>query len=77
MRCKVSCSQKQVFVDGVCLSFSPVYSGSAENAAFFKATPGGSLSFNIVNQAVADKFEVGKEYYVDFTAAVAPSPTTK
>jgi hypothetical protein len=69
MRCKVACSLKQPYEDGFCLSFFPVYIGSPENEQFFKCTPGGSLTFNVLNTAAAEKFEVGKEYYLDFTPA--------
>jgi hypothetical protein len=47
----------------------PVYSGSPENEAFYKATPGGDITFYSINENAIGKFEVGKEYYVDFTAA--------
>lgn len=46
--------------------FSPVTSGSEENAAFYAASPGGEIS---LSTAKADHFEVGREYYVDFTPA--------
>jgi hypothetical protein len=69
MRCKVVCNFKQDYGDGVNLSFGPVYNGSPENQAFFKATPGGTISFYTVNKAAADRFEHGKEYYVDFSPA--------
>lgn len=42
-------------------------SGSQENQEFFTNTPTGSLVFNTVNEAAAKQFEVGKEYYIDFT----------
>ncbi len=73
MRCKVSCSNKVPAgkgpEDGFYLSFSPVYTGSEENKEFFKWTPGGTVQFNVMNIAAASKFEVGKEYYLDFSAA--------
>lgn len=47
--------------------FSPVTSGSQENKEFFASTPGGSLEIYCVNPDV--KFELGKEYYLDFTLA--------
>lgn len=51
----------------------PVGSGvggeSEENKAFYAATPGGSITLCVVNPAAAAQFEVGKEYYVDFTPA--------
>lgn len=68
MRCKVSCTMKQPYEDGFYLSFCPVYTGSEENKKFFKYTPGGSVSGGF-NHAEAEKFEVGKEYYLDFTPA--------
>lgn len=47
----------------------PVVSGSPENEAFFKMTPGGSLSLSTVNDAVIEALPVGKEFYVDLTPA--------
>jgi hypothetical protein len=55
--------------DGFYLHFSPVYTGSEENREFFKWTPGGTVQFNVMNEAAAAKFEVGKEYYLDFSPA--------
>ena len=60
---------KQPFVDSFYLYFSVVYSGSKENEKFFKYTPGGQVMFNVVKKEAADKFEIGKEYYVDFKPA--------
>lgn len=51
-----------------CIYLSPVYSGSEENAQFFKATPGGQITLCIVNEAAAARFIVGQEYYVDFVS---------
>jgi len=49
----------------------PVVGGSdnAENDAFYAATPGGKIILGTVNKAASDQFEVGKEYYVDFSPA--------
>lgn len=44
-----------------------VYSGSPENEAFFKMTPGGNISLITVNPEAAKQLIVGREYYVDFT----------
>lgn len=44
--------------------FSAVIAG-AENEAFFKTTPSGKISVSIKNDAVV--FEVGKQYFVDFS----------
>lgn len=58
------------------LKFYPVSSGSEENKRFWAATPGGEFHFNTINRAVAEAFEFGKEYFVDFT--LAPSePVTE
>lgn len=48
---------------------APVSSGSEENKQFFKWTPGGQISLNVVSDEAVGQFEVGKEYYVDFTPA--------
>jgi hypothetical protein len=47
----------------------PVTSGSEENKQFFKYTPSGRFELSTINQAAAQEFELGKEYYVDFTPA--------
>lgn len=47
-----------------------VHSGSPENEAFFKMTPGGNITLVTVNPQVAAQFAVGKEVYVDFTPIV-------
>lgn len=47
-------------------TFVPVFNGSDENKAFFAATPAGNIS---VSSFVADTFQPGKEYFVDFTLA--------
>lgn len=65
VRAKFVCNMKR---DDMVL-FSPVYSGSPENQEFFKATPGGDISLYVVNKAAYDAFEMGKEYYIDFTPA--------
>jgi hypothetical protein len=46
--------------------FSAVSSGSEENKSFFAATPSGNIEVSTVKN---DVFEVGKEYYIDFTPA--------
>lgn len=68
VRAKFVCSMKN---DNV-IAFNPVYSGSKENEQFFRATPGGQIMLNVVNEDAAKQFEPGKEYYVDFTPADKP-----
>jgi len=63
VRAKFHCSWK----DGTTVRLVPVYSGSEENQQFFAATPGGEIYLSVVNQSALDQFEVGKEYYVDFS----------
>ncbi len=53
--------------DRICLG--PVYSGSEENKAFFRATPSGMIEFWCLNRAASEQFIKGKEFYVDFTEA--------
>lgn len=48
---------------------TPVSNGSEENKAFWAATPGGKIEFNCINDNAINQFEVGKEFYVDFTLA--------
>lgn len=48
----------------------PVYGGGDpdhENTKFWRATPSGRLELGMVNLAAAEMFELGKEYYLDFT----------
>jgi hypothetical protein len=51
------------------IKMSAVTSGSKENESFFRYTPSASLDIGVVPQSVADQFELGKEYYIDFTKA--------
>jgi hypothetical protein len=48
---------------------SPVTSGSEENKAFYEATPGGNIELATLNPQAGNYFELGKEYYLDFTKA--------
>jgi hypothetical protein len=41
--------------------------GSDENNTYSKWTPSANLSIQITNPALAGKFQVGQEFYVDFT----------
>ena len=54
------------------IQMSPVFGNGDpdhENTKFWKASPGGRLELNVVNAAAVEAFEVGKEYYIDFTPA--------
>jgi hypothetical protein len=43
--------------------------GTEENAKFHKATPTGEIAMTVDNPSAVEQFEIGKHYYVDFTAA--------
>lgn len=51
------------------IKLTAVYSDSPENKQFFKWTPNGSISIGVLNQEAWKQFELGKEYYVDFSDA--------
>lgn len=55
------------------VNFNTVYEEdstiSDENVRFTEATPWGVIQLGINNPAALEQFEVGKEYYVDFTPA--------
>lgn len=48
--------------------FRAVTSGSPENQQFFAATPGGQVRLDVLS---SEAFEVGRDYYLDFTPAPA------
>ncbi len=51
---------------------SPVYGNgdpNHENTKFWAASPSGRLELGCANLAAAEAFEIGKEYYIDFTPA--------
>jgi hypothetical protein len=51
----------------------PVYGGgshaSADNRAFWQATPSGRVELGCINLEAAKMFELGKCYYLDFSPA--------
>ena len=54
------------------VALSPVYGSgdpNHENTKFWLASPSGSIQLGCVNLAAAEAFELGGEYYVDFTPA--------
>lgn len=44
---------------------------SPENKSFWNATPQGQITITISNPAAAEVFELGKDYYVDFSQVPA------
>ncbi|HEY1035545.1 MAG TPA: hypothetical protein VGE09_11250 [Pseudoxanthomonas sp.] len=51
------------------VKLSPVTGGSDENQKFYAATPGGSIDLAVVSEDVGRQFDIGAEFYVDFTPA--------
>lgn len=51
------------------IRMSAVMSGSEENKKFFAWTPSGKIELQTVNPDAGKAFELGKEYYVDFSEA--------
>jgi hypothetical protein len=47
---------------------------SEENKAFWKYTPSGVVEFNTIRPEVGQFFELGDEYYLDFTKAPKTNP---
>ena len=55
--------------DGGTVWLNPVVNGSEENESFYRYTPGGNIVLSTINQKALEQFEVGDEFYVDFTKA--------
>lgn len=54
------------------IKMSPVYGNgdpNHENTKFWQASPSGELTLGTVNPEAWKQFELGKEYYIDFTPA--------
>lgn len=54
------------------LVFQPVYGNGDpdhENTKFWEASPSGEIRLGVVNREAWKNFELGKEYYIDFTPA--------
>lgn len=49
------------------VKLAPVTGDSPENKTFYDATPSGSIDLGTINQAALALFEIGREFYVDFT----------
>jgi hypothetical protein len=54
-----------------CVSFAPV--SGPENKPWSQYTPSGAIQMQIDNPAAVAAFEVGKDYFVDFSAAAEES----
>ncbi len=56
---------------GAKIEMAPVHSDESEhpNRAFWQATPNGKIEMQINNPSAIQQFEVGKEYFVEFSPA--------
>jgi len=68
-RAKFRCDDSRKQYDSTLVTLHAVYGDSPDNAAFFEATPSGTVQMNIKNDVASALFTPGKEYYVDFTPA--------
>lgn len=55
--------------DIISIKLDPVVGGSSENAEFYAATPSGSINLSTLNEQAGNQFDLGAEYYIDFTKA--------
>lgn len=72
VRAKFKCVAKEAdpsVEDQVHLKFLAVYEDEGVNKTWSKWTPAGDLTMSITNPSAHAKFEVGKEYFLDFTPA--------
>lgn len=54
------------------IRLTPVYGNgdpNHENTKFWQASPSGSIEFGWINEEAAKQLVIGKEYYIDITAA--------
>lgn len=70
IRAKFKCTSVTKFEGGSEeVALAAVTAGSDENKQWAKWTPSGSLKMHITADGAIGKFEAGKEYFLDFTAA--------
>lgn len=69
VRAKFKCVNNEKTDNGYTIKLEPVVSGSSENESFYKYTPWGQIVLGTVNDNAAEKFLIGRSYYVDFTDA--------
>ena len=72
-RAKVRCRSIEKIEGGQFnITLVPVTTGSPENELFYRWTPNGEFKLQVVRESTAETFNVGSEYYVDFTEAIGP-----
>lgn len=69
MRCKFICNNIIInpTVNTAYVVMSAVVNGSKENEEFFRYTPSGDLTLQVVNPSAIESLRVGKQYYIDIT----------
>ena len=50
------------------IKLGAVYSQSPEDQTYATATPSAEITMQVTNPAAAEKLQLGKSFYVDFTA---------
>jgi len=69
VRAKFRCTSVKENTHGYEVTLEPVTGGSKENEDFFHYTPYGELTMGLFNKETVQRFEVNKDYYLDFTPA--------
>jgi len=60
---------KSIPIEVQTIRMTPVCGDGEENKKFFASTPWGEIKLGTVNAEAAKQFDLGKEYFVDFTPA--------
>ncbi len=70
VRAKLCCYNKTENTEEIySIKLIPVTNRIDKNKEFFKWTPSEKFVLNTINDNAAERFVVGKEYYIDFTVA--------
>lgn len=69
VRAKFRVNRKEENEQGWTVELWPVSTNDPEhpNFSFYKYTPAGKIELTTINPEAANEFEVGQEYFVDFT----------
>ena len=69
-RAKFTCYSEQRDSYGqVTYILRPVTGGTPENEAFYKTSPNGEIKLTVKRDETSAHFELGVDYYIDFTKA--------
>lgn len=69
VKCKFKCTEIIHREHYSNVKFEVVTNGSEENEKYFKYTPAGEISLDILKEEVANYFIPGEEYYLDISLA--------